>query len=306
MQTFAKYILLIFSGLLLIMLILDKMYTYTYQNSLPRNKISYLISQKSKHIDYIFIGSSRVDNTINTEVIEKHLGGKSLNLGIQASKPSDYLLIVKLLQELQISSDYIFIQLDHSFNLDTNSDILNSFLVPYMEYTSIQRHLKSTLNDYWYVKNIPFYRYLKYDYQLGFREFFSSAIGKPTKIDFENGFYPKPGYSGVPLNAKLSEKIAPNNKYVDSILALKENKNLNIIFFSSPYCPDTDNIDFIYRLEKKFDTFWNFSEVLPENEYYYDCLHLNEKGANHFSEKIAEEIKNLNRENLIVDPSLDN
>ena len=171
MQRFAKYILLIFSGLLLIMFVLDKAYTYTYKNSLPRNKISYLISQKSEHIDFIFIGSSRVDNTINTEVIEKHLGGKSLNLGIQASKPSDYLLIVKLLQELQISSDYIFIQLDHSFNLDTNSDILNSFLVPYMEYTSIQRHLKSTLNDYWYVKNIPFYRYLKYDYQLGFREF---------------------------------------------------------------------------------------------------------------------------------------
>ena len=297
MLRFIKYILLIFFGILLILYLLDSIYSYVYSNSNPRNKISYLISQRSEHINYIFIGSSRVDNTINTDIIEKATGKSALNLGIQASKPSDYLLILKLLEDLEITSDYVFIQMDHSFNLDNNSNILNSYLVPYNNYKSIEEHLNATMDDYWSVKFIPFYKFLKYDYQIGFREFFSSVIGKEIKIELSNGFHPKRGYSGVPLKARLSEKIANRNKFVDSIFSYQKRKNMNIIYFTAPYCPGTSNIDFITKLTEKFEIFWNFSQEINSEDYFYDCLHLNENGANLFSKKITIKIKNLNAEN---------
>lgn len=297
MKRFLKYLLTMLAGFYMLLYILDRIYTYVYQNSLPRNKISYLIAQESQHIDYIFIGSSRVDNTINSTIIEKETGKQALNLGIQAAKPSDYYLILKLLEELDISSDYIFIQIDHVFNLDTNSEILNSYLMPYNNYNTIQDHLKNKMNDYWFIQNIPFYRYLKYDYLIGFREFFSTAIKKPVKIDLSDGFFPKPGYSGAPLKMRLSNVIANNNKYIDSINVFAQNNNQKIIFFTSPYCPDTENIDFIDKLGEKLKVFWDFSRDFESEEYFYDCLHLNENGAIIFSEKIAQKIKSLRKEN---------
>ena len=137
------------------------------------------MSLREQKIDYIFIGSSRVDNTIDADIISKITGKTALNLGIQSAKPDDYYLMLKLIKDLNIQTNKIFIQMDYVYNLSGNSKILNSYLMPYTENDIVNNHLKSTIKNSWFIPNLPFYKYLVYDYKIGFREFFSTTIHKP-------------------------------------------------------------------------------------------------------------------------------
>ncbi|SFF74444.1 hypothetical protein SAMN04488033_10790 [Salegentibacter agarivorans] len=251
------------------------------------------MSLEGKEIDYIFLGSSRVDNTIDAEIIEDITGKKALNLGIQATEPNDFYLLLKLIDELNIKTEKIFIQIDYSFDLGGKSKILNSYLMPYTQNAHISNHLEETTDDYWWVINFPFYKYLKYDYKIGFREVFSSGIQKPSKTDFANGYFPKYGYSGVPLKGKLSKSIGNLNTYVNAINNFSNKKNINVIYFTAPFCPKTKNLDYISKLKRKLPTLWNFSRLFSTEDYFYDCNHLNNKGAQLFSAKVGAKIKSI-------------
>jgi len=251
------------------------------------------MSLEGQKIDYIFLGSSRVDNTINAEIIEHKTGKKTLNLGIQAAKADDYYLMLKLIDDLNIQNEKIFIQMDYAFDLGGNSEILNSYLMPYTTNSVIREHLKKSLNDSWWIMNFPFYKYLKYDYKIGFREVFSTSIGKRTKTNFENGFFPKYGYSGVALKGKLSETISAQNIHVNAINEFAREATMNVIYFTAPFCPQTKNLDYTSKLASKLPVFWDFSTLIKSDKYFYDCNHINNKGATIFSNKIADKINSF-------------
>lgn len=293
MKKFLIYISSLIFAFVLILFILDYTYTSVYKNGLPRNKIAYLMLLKRQKIDYIFLGSSRVDNTIDAEIVENVTGKKALNLGIQATKPNDFYLLLKLINELNIETDKIFIQIDYNFDLGEKSNILHSYLMPYTQNRHIKKHLKNTLDDYWWIQHFPFYKYLKYDYKIGFREVFSSGIQKPSKTNFVNGYFPKYGYSGVPLKGKLSKSIGNSNTYVNAINNFSNKKNINIIYFTAPFCPETENLDYISKLQRKLPTLWDFSSLFSSEDYFYDCNHLNNKGAQLFSAKVGAKIKSI-------------
>jgi len=69
MRKFFKYIGLLVIIVIALLYLLELLYTHTYKNGIPRNKVSYVLSMNDKYIDYIFLGSSRVDNTIDAEVM---------------------------------------------------------------------------------------------------------------------------------------------------------------------------------------------------------------------------------------------
>jgi uncharacterized alpha/beta hydrolase family protein len=73
-------IVIIFSAI-----ILDKVYTHIYLNKTPRTRASYLIQNKVNDVDYIFLGSSRVQNHINTKLINDLTNKKAINLGVQGA-----------------------------------------------------------------------------------------------------------------------------------------------------------------------------------------------------------------------------
>lgn len=279
-----------------LLIALESSYNAIYKHGLPRNKIAYLMSLKNQKIDYIFIGSSRVDNTLNTEIITELTGKTALNLGIQSAKPDDYYLLLKLIKDLNIQTDKIFIQMDYVYNLNGNSKISNSYLMPYTENSIVKDHLKNSLKNSWLILNIPFYKYLAYDYKIGFRELFSTAIHKSSSTDFKNGYFPKYGYSGAPLTGQLSEFIEDKNVYVDSMNILGQKEQMDIIYFTAPFCPNTENLDFTKKLELKLPGLWDFSTLFKEDKYFYDCNHINDLGAQYFTEAFAKCIKFYRKE----------
>ena len=95
MKKFIKYTLSILVVIIALMYLLDTLYTYVYKNSIPRNKVSYLLSLNDKKIDYVFLGSSRVDNNIIAKVIETETGKIAINFGVQGAKLDDYFLMLQ-------------------------------------------------------------------------------------------------------------------------------------------------------------------------------------------------------------------
>jgi hypothetical protein len=273
---------------------LDFIYTLGYQNGTPRNKVAYLMQNENDTIDYIFIGSSRVDNTIDSEVIESITGYSAINLGFQGAKIDDYLTILMLLQDKKIKFKKIFIQVDYVYNLGGNSEILRSELMPFIGNTVISKALQSQGSEYYKLKYIPFYRYLKYDYKIGFREVFNTVIGNKNTIDLNNGYFPKYGYSGQELKSTLPNQIANENISLNKIDSFAKNHNINIIYFIAPFCPNTKNLEYSTKLKDKLPIFLDYSNLFPyQDNYFYDCNHLNNEGAHEFSRRLAEDIIEL-------------
>lgn len=290
MGKFFKYI-----GLLVIMVIafaylLELLYTHTYKNRLPRNKVSYVLSLNNKYIDYIFLGSSRVDNNIDAEVIGAITGKKALNLGIQAAKLNDLFFMLQLLKKQNIKTEIVFIQVDYIYNLEGNSEILKSYLLPYIDDDVISSYIKERDSNYYKLKYIPFYKYLVYDYKLGFREYFNTFINKKTKLNLENGYDAKYGSPSLKLRASLPQTINKENKTIEAINKFAQKNNIKVVYFMAPFCFDTKNKDFSKKLNQKIPDLLDYSQLFTEDKYFFNCSHLNDIGAKEFSKRVALDI----------------
>lgn len=290
MRKFFKYILLLAIILMALLYLLEFLYTHTYKNGIPRNKVSYVMSMNDKYIDYIFLGSSRVDNTIDAEVIEKITGKKALNLGVQAAKLNDLFFMLQLLQKQNIKSETVFIQVDYIYNMEGNSEILKSYLMPYMEDDLIAEYIKERDPDFYKLKYIPFYKYLVYDYKLGFREHFNTFINKKSRLKLENGYDAKYGSTGLKLQASLPKTINKDSKTITAINKFAKENNIKVVYFMAPFCFDTKNKDFSLKLKQKIPGFLDYSQLFTEDKYFFNPSHLNDKGAKEFSKRIALDI----------------
>ena len=290
MAKFLKYILLHILTILFIMYILDRLYTYIYINGTPRNKVSNLMSLKNETIDFVFIGSSRVDNNIDADIIETVTGQKAINLGVQGGEISDYFLLLQLLKEQQIKTKMIFIQVDYVFNSKEESPILQSSLMPYINNQKISNHLNNTGENVYLLKYVPFYRYLKFDYKIGFREMFNTLIGNQPRINLQNGYFAKYGTISHLLQASLPVSIVEENDGINAINDYAKENEMNIIYFIAPVCAATKNLDFVQKLERKLPSFIDFSTEFKNDSLFFDCIHLNYEGAKEFSRILGEKI----------------
>ena len=181
MRRFVKYLGFIFFTILMILLFLDYSYTKVYENSYPRTKFQYFRSLKNKKINYIFLGSSRTESTIVTDVIEEQTGKSAVNLGFQASKLGDLYTMLKLIKKYNIQSEKIFIQVDYIFNIEKGfSNVLGYEILPFInENQAILNHCQ--LNDsvnLWCNKYVPFYRYSITSQKIGLREITMNLLRK--------------------------------------------------------------------------------------------------------------------------------
>jgi len=179
MITFVKHILKIVLILIVSAYALDFGFTYVYKYSAPRTKFQYLRLQKNKNFDYVFLGSSRVENGIVSNIIESKTGKKTINLAFQGSNLADIYFVLQLFQEYNIKCKKVFIQVDEAFY--TPNDY--SKIVKYETVGFINEN--ETISNYCFLsdkdefcknKNIPFYRYIKVASKIGFREFMANIL----------------------------------------------------------------------------------------------------------------------------------
>jgi len=292
MQTFVKHILKIVFILIVCAYALDFGFTYVYKNSSPQNKVQYINSLKNQKFDYIFIGSSRVENSVIVEEIEKRTNKKTINLGIKGLKLKDMSNIIKLLKEYNVTYQKIFIQLDYSFNNEEESSKFFSFeLLPFCNSSNliINEYLKSTNKNFLKYKYIPFLKYSDSEQLIGFRKVFSSLKRKSSAFMSNKGYEALQGFSSRKLE-KIPNTVNIKNKYFDEINAFASTENLNVIYFSAPVSLKSENLEYFDGLKKNIPLLHNFHNILSDEKYFYDKLHVNHDGAIVFTNTLIEKL----------------
>lgn len=291
MIKFIKHIGSIFWIILLLLLFLDFSYTKVYQNSNPRTKFQYFRSFKNKRINYIFLGSSRVENTIVTSLIEKATSKSAVNLGFQASKLGDLYTMLKLIKKYNIQTDKIFFQVDYIFNIEEGySNVMEYELMPFIKENEVTKeYFERHLNDEKLIYYFPFYRYCRFDSKIGFRELILNIANKETKIIKNKGFVALQGNSSEHKNS-LPFQINERNKYYIKIIEFAKINNMQVVFFCAPFCKHTKNLVFMEKLKMKIPGLYDFSGVVNDDEMFVNCSHLNQRGANYFTRYLIKKI----------------
>ncbi|MDC1325659.1 hypothetical protein N8257_04055 [Ulvibacter sp.] len=294
MRRFLKNSIIFLVGVMMALFLLDILYTYVYHNSFPRNKTQYILSLKEgEKLDYIFLGSSRVENSIISSEIERLSGKRTINLGTQGARLVDMNIFLRLLIQKKVKVKRLFIQVDYIYNFESSSDIVRSQALPYIRSNSIIKdYLKRV--DSSYIKNyyVPFYRYTINDYRLGFREFFASLINKKSKIDFKNGFVPLFGVMNKSDvgGFELPKSILKTNKSVTEIDSLCMANGIKVTYFCAPFCSGLLSNGYLSKLKKQVSDFEDFSSSITNDSLFQSCGHLNKLGAEVFTKQIVNKL----------------
>lgn len=294
MRRFLKKGIIVFICICGALTILDVLYTTIYTHAFPRNKTQYILSLKAgEQIDYVFLGSSRVENTIVSSKIEALTGKRTLNLGTQSAKLEDMNLFVRLLIDKKVEIKRLFMQVDYIYNFNSNSDIVRSQALPFIRKNSVvHSYLKKVDKDYFKNYYIPFYRYATNDYRLGFREFFSSAINKKSKTDFNDGFIPLYGTIQNDINNtyNLPKSILESNKNIVEIDSLCQVNGIKVTYFCAPFCSGLVSNGYLSKLKKQLPNFEDFSSSVTNDALFQNCGHLNKIGAEVFTEQVVKQL----------------
>ena len=291
MKKFNAHILGGIVVLLLVLVVLDVAYTKIYESSYPRTKFQYLRSLRNKKVDYIFIGSSRVENGIVPSIITEKTGKTAVNLGFQAAKLSDIYTLLQLVKEYHIQYETILIQVDYIYNFEEgHSNIFEYEMMPFVRENEVTKsysdlYAAHPIANYY----IPFYRYCSNDLKIGFREVFANLVGKKTNSIEQKGYVARFGSSGE-LAGALPEVILNKNPILDRMQFFITQNKMKVIFYFSPVCRNSKNQDFISKLKTKIPEFKDFSRALNDDQLFMDCNHLNDNGARRFTEILTQEV----------------
>lgn len=293
MKTFVKHILKIVLILVVSAYVLEFCYTYVYKSSSPRTKFQYLRLQKNKNFDYVFLGSSRVENSIVSNVVESRTGKKTINLAFQGSNLADIYFVLQLFQDYNIKCKKVFIQIDEAFYTPNDySKVVKYETVGFInENETISNYCFFTgKNEFCKNKNIPFYRYSQVASKIGFREFMSNILNIK-----KNDFISDKGY--VPLLGKFkASKLVfckPINKNIFFNLIENYNKknNIEMVCYTAPYrISNNHDLTYLKNLSGMVPDLYNFSNLLQDNKYFQDNYHLNHDGAMAFTNILIEKL----------------
>ncbi len=281
--------MLLLIGLVLIMSFLDIIYTKIYETAPPRSKFQMLRSAKNQHFDYLFLGSSRVENSINPNIIFKETGKKGLNLGFQGSKLKDIYTVLQLLKAYQIASDKIYLQIDGHFNSDGCSQIMSYQLMPFIRDNAILRKHASFFENSTALYYIPFYRYCVNDYKLGLREVMLNLLGKKTQVCEKLGYDPIFGSSKKETET-LPVKIVEKNETFENIRNYSKKNKIDVLYFCAPYSNATRNMDYIRQLKTKIPDLKDYSTLVKNRDLFMNPAHLNDNGATFFTQYIIDDL----------------
>ena len=268
----------------------DIFYTYVYINSNNRNKIQYVFNSKAQKYDLIILGSSRANNHFDAEMFNKK-GIKTFNFGMSGSRLSEDLLVLKLMIERNYKIKNILLEVDLNINTDGFSEGTRASFMPYIHNSETIKNYYKDLPNFNQIYYIPFYRYIKYESKIGFREMFFSGVHKQS-VDFDHfGYYPLYG-NNSDLKLNITGYFPKKNKSYELIKIICKQNKINLITVTTPICSGCNNFEYFKQVKILYPEIHNYENVVKDDKYFSSCGHMNDKGAKIFTSRIISDFFN--------------
>lgn len=295
MKRFLAHFLAILALVALLLWLCDLVYTTIYQEAAPRSKFRYVMHLNKQSFDVVFLGSSRVENQIDTRLFNELSHSKTYNLGTSGSALTDNLLELKLFLR-KATVKCVLLQLDFNLEQTQSTQIFMADAMPFIDDPLVKAYVQENHPDFKALNYVPFYRYAMYEPKIGFRELFFSLLNKKTKYDLSSGYAPKSGHHFKPMRDSImgeSIVLKPNRAY-NQIKELCRQKNMQLMVFISPFCSKINAESYIEKMKKMAPDLIDLSRNYPDS-VFYDCEHLNEQGSKILTTRLYEATQGLFR-----------
>lgn len=290
MKPFLIFIVKSVALLLLIALVLDTTYSYIFSKSTNRNKIEKVINSNQKDYDVIVLGSSRANNHFKTKLFIDH-GLEAYNFGMSGSRLQESALLLELMIERKYSIKNVIVEVDLNINSEGYSEATRAHFLPFLKSSkTIATYYNARMpqSEYNLLYYIPFYRYIKYDTEIGFRELFFSAISIPSTNIQHYGFNALIG-NGKDMKYDISDDFPKKNKDYELIKSLCIKNKINLISLTTPICENVKNRAYFAAVKAIYSEIYNYEDVVTGNQYFSSCGHMNETGAEFFTQQIIDD-----------------
>jgi hypothetical protein len=278
MKRFFKLSVLFVFILFIASLLLDVIFTTIISQSSERNKVENVLHSFEKKYDVVIMGTSRANNHFVTDLFEKK-GLKSFNYGISGSHLFETSLLLKLMMTNKFQIKNLILEADLSICNEKRDEGTTARFMPYIHTNSIiKEHYKNEI-DFKQLYYVPFYRYIKFDAKIGFREVYEVLAEKPTNTLYNKGYYPLISDKKGSMKNDISTLKAIRNKYYEEIKKICKQNNINLIVVMTPMCKNTKGLDYFDKVKKQYPEINNFENTVTDDRYFASCGHLNNEGA---------------------------
>jgi hypothetical protein len=284
-----KFILLlakIILTTLVLLVILDFVYTTVYLHSSNRGKIEHVFNSKARNYDVVILGSSRANNHFASQMFEDK-GLKTFNYGMSGSHLFEASLMLQLMAERKYKIKNVILEADLGLSNEKESEAVAAKYLPYIHHSKTIREHFSHQKDFNELYYIPFYRYVDFDAIIGFREMFNTATNKPTNNLDHLGFYPLGNKQGNMKN-NITNLKPIRNKYYEEIKRICKENNYNLIAVMTPMCSNVKGMEYFEKANKIYPEIHNLENVVQGDQYFTSCGHLNNTGARMFTKIVIE------------------
>lgn len=289
MKKFLVYIIKVFAIVILSLFILDVCYTVAYLQCKNRGKIDQVYNFENKKFDVIILGSSRANNHFVAQMFEDK-GLTAFNYGMSGSSLFETSLMLKLMIERKCVIKNVILDADFNLASDYHSEGIASRFLPYIYSSEVTKKHFEGLSNFQEIYWIPFYRYMKYETIIGFREMFFSGIHKRT-INLDNKGYLKledNQHGNLQFDMSAIQPLKENKYYIEIKNICKEN-NINFIPVMTPICENAIGMDYFNKVKKAYPEIYNYENAVVENKYFSSCGHMNDSGAKLLTAKIIKD-----------------
>lgn len=293
MKHFLIYTIKILVVVLLIAIALDGVYTYIFMQSENRGKIETVFNSKLQKYDVIILGSSRANNHFVSQMFE-HKGLKTFNYGMSGGHLFEASLMLKLMIERNYDIKNVILEADLNLSNDHLSEGVAAKFLPYIHNSEVVKQHFKTQENFNKLYYIPFYRYIKFDSKIGFREAYKIVKAEKTNTLDNLGYYPLAKHkNGNMKNNIISLNPLKKNKYYEEIKNICKTNKINFIAVMTPMCENVVGMDYFEKVKKAYPEIHNYENVVVEDKYFSSCGHMNDAGARLFTAKIIEDFFSL-------------
>lgn len=289
MKKFLLDILGIFLLTVLIAVLLDGLYTYVFMQSKNRGKIETVFNSTAKKYDVVILGSSRANNHFVSQMFEDK-GLKTFNYGMSGGHLFEASLMLKLMIERKYEIKNIILEADLNLSNDQESEGVATKFLPYIHCSKVIKDHFATEENFNELYYIPFYRYVKFDSKIGFREVYKIEVNEKTNALDNLGYYPLDKHkNGNMKNNIVNLNPLPHNKYYEEIKNICKKNNINFIAVMTPMCENVVGMNYFDKVKKAYPEIHNYENIIVENKYFSSCGHMTNAGARLFTARIIKD-----------------
>ena len=292
MKKFIIYTATVLIITILIAVLLDGLYTAVFLQSKNRGKIETVFNSKPQKLDVVILGSSRANNHFVSQMFEDK-GLKAFNYGMSGGHLFEASLLLKLMIERKYEIKNVILEADLNLSNDHEAESISALFLPYVHNSKVIKDHFSTQENFNELYYIPFYRFIKYDTKIGFRETFFTLIHKKTNALDNLGYYPLEKHTnGNMKNNIVNLNPLPHNKYYEEIKKLCKANNINFIAVMTPMCENVTGMNYFDKVKKAYPEIHNYENAVVENKYFSSCGHMTDEGSRMFTAKILKDFFN--------------